>query len=43
MNFVHPQIDGQTERIIMIVEDMLRACTLEWQGDWDRQLGRICI
>ena len=26
----HPQTDGQTERIIQIEEDMLRACALDW-------------
>jgi len=26
----HPQIDGQTERTIQTLEDMLRACALEY-------------
>jgi transposase InsO family protein len=26
----HPQIDGQTERTNQILEDMLRACALEY-------------
>ncbi|CAN6483877.1 unnamed protein product [Victoria cruziana] len=29
----HPQTDGQSERTIMTIEDMLRACVLEWQGE----------
>jgi transposase InsO family protein len=26
----HPQIDGQTERVNQIVEDMLRSCVLQY-------------
>ena len=26
----HPQIDGQSERVIQILEDMLRACVLDF-------------
>ncbi|KAG8490535.1 hypothetical protein CXB51_013654 [Gossypium anomalum] len=32
----HPQIDGQSERIIQILEDMLRCCILEFEAS-DRQ------
>ncbi|GJW88455.1 retrotransposon protein, putative, ty3-gypsy subclass [Tanacetum coccineum] len=28
----HPQTDGQSERTIQTLEDMLRACALEWTG-----------
>ena len=28
----HPQIDGQSERTIQILEDMFRACVLDFQG-----------
>ncbi|KAA0066994.1 Transposon Ty3-G Gag-Pol polyprotein [Cucumis melo var. makuwa] len=31
----HPQINGQTERLSQILEDMLRACVLEFLGSWD--------
>jgi transposase InsO family protein len=34
----HPQMDGQTERVNQIVEDMLRACVLDRQGSWDHNL-----
>ncbi|RVW17664.1 Retrovirus-related Pol polyprotein from transposon 17.6 [Vitis vinifera] len=30
----HPQIDGQSERVIQILEDMLRACVLDFGGNW---------
>ena len=28
----HPQTDGQSERTIRTLEDMLRACVLDWEG-----------
>ncbi|XP_074328102.1 uncharacterized protein LOC141666014 [Apium graveolens] len=34
----HPQTDGQSKRTIQMLEDMLRACVLEWTGDWDKYL-----
>ena len=34
----HPQIDGQFERTIQTLEDMLRACVLEFEDDWDKYL-----
>jgi hypothetical protein len=34
----HPQTDGQTERVNQILEDMLRACVMENQGSWDKDL-----
>ncbi|KAD5961899.1 hypothetical protein E3N88_13372 [Mikania micrantha] len=34
----HPQTDGQSERTIQTLEDMLRACALEWTGNWDEYL-----
>ncbi|GKV00524.1 hypothetical protein SLEP1_g13198 [Rubroshorea leprosula] len=35
----HPQTDGQSERTIQILEDMLRACVLDWKGSWDQHLS----
>nr|GEY55101.1 putative nucleotidyltransferase, ribonuclease H [Tanacetum cinerariifolium] len=31
----HPQTDGQSERTIQTLENMLRSCALEWTGNWD--------
>jgi len=31
----HPQTDGQSEHIIQILEDMLRACVIDFGGSWD--------
>ena len=30
----HPQTDGQSERTIQILEDMWRACVLDFKGRW---------
>jgi transposase InsO family protein len=34
----HPQTDGQTERVNQILEDMLRACALQYRS-WDKSLS----
>ena len=34
----HPQTDGQSERTIQTLEDMLRACVLDFKKDWDDSL-----
>jgi hypothetical protein len=34
----HPHIDGQTERVNAILEDMLRACVLSSRGSWESWL-----
>ncbi|KAI3522357.1 hypothetical protein L1887_00076 [Cichorium endivia] len=34
----HPQTDGQSERTIQTLEDMLRACVLDFGGSWDTYL-----
>ncbi|GJW37562.1 putative nucleotidyltransferase, ribonuclease H [Tanacetum coccineum] len=34
----HPQTDGQTERTIQTLEDMLRSYALEWTENWDEYL-----
>jgi len=38
---VHPQTDGQSERTIQILEDMLRACILDFKGSWDDHLHLV--
>ena len=35
----HPQTDGQSERTIQTLEDMLRACVMEFKGSWDTRLA----
>ncbi|GKA06319.1 putative reverse transcriptase domain-containing protein [Tanacetum coccineum] len=37
----HPQTDGQNERIIQMLEDMLRACVMDFRKGWDRHLPLI--
>lgn len=37
----HPQTDGQTERTIQTLEDMLRACVLDDRGSWDTLLPLV--
>ncbi|GJY33161.1 putative reverse transcriptase domain-containing protein [Tanacetum coccineum] len=35
----HPQTDGQRERTIQTLEDMLRACVIDFGKVWDRHLA----
>jgi hypothetical protein len=37
----HPQTDGQTERVNQILEDMLRACALQYVRSWDKSLSYV--
>ncbi|GJU37024.1 putative reverse transcriptase domain-containing protein [Tanacetum coccineum] len=37
----HPQTDGQSERIIQNLEDMLRACVLDFEGSWNVHLPLV--
>ncbi|KAD4981761.1 hypothetical protein E3N88_18432 [Mikania micrantha] len=34
----HPQTDAQSERTIQTLEDMLRACIMDFSGSWDDYL-----
>ncbi|KAD5508046.1 hypothetical protein E3N88_15749 [Mikania micrantha] len=37
----HPQTDGQSEMTIQTLEDMLRACVLDFGGSWDSHLPLV--
>ena len=37
----HPQSDGQSERTIQTLEDMLRMCVLDLKGSWENHLPLI--
>jgi len=37
----HLETGGQTERVNQILEDMLRACALEFQGKWEDDLPLV--
>ena len=37
----HPQTDGQSERTIQVLEDMLRACVLDHHGSWEEHLPLV--
>ncbi|GKG04820.1 putative reverse transcriptase domain-containing protein, partial [Tanacetum coccineum] len=34
----HPQMDGQSERTIQTLEDMLRVCVIDFGDSWDVHL-----
>ena len=37
----HPQTDGQTERTIQTLEDMLRSCVMDFGGSWNKKLSLV--
>nr|GEY43307.1 putative reverse transcriptase domain-containing protein [Tanacetum cinerariifolium] len=37
----HPETDGQSERTIQTMEDMLRACVIDFGGSWDNYLPLV--
>ncbi|GKB79824.1 putative reverse transcriptase domain-containing protein, partial [Tanacetum coccineum] len=37
----HPRTDGQSERTIQTLEDMLRACVIDFGKGWDRHLPLV--
>nr|GEY95980.1 putative ribonuclease H-like domain-containing protein [Tanacetum cinerariifolium] len=37
----HPKTDGQSKRTIQTLEDMLRACAMDFGGNWDTHLPLV--
>ena len=37
----HPQTHGQSDRVIQILEDMLRSCVIDLYGSWDRHIALV--
>ena len=37
----HPQTEGELERVIQILEDMLRNCVINYEGSWDRHIPLV--
>ena len=37
----HPHTDGQADRTIQTLEDILRACVLDFKGNWDDHMPLI--
>ena len=40
-NAFHPQTNGQLERTIQTLENMLRACVLDFKGSWEEYLPLV--
>ena len=37
----HPQTDGQLKRVIQVLEDMLRSCVIDYEGNWYRHISLV--
>ncbi|KAK8509409.1 hypothetical protein V6N12_018668 [Hibiscus sabdariffa] len=37
----HPQTDGQSERVIQILEDMLQACVIDFGKNWEKSIPLV--
>ena len=37
----HQQMDGQSERVIQVLEDMLRSCVIDYESSWDRHIPLV--
>ncbi|KAK8649524.1 hypothetical protein V6N13_130252 [Hibiscus sabdariffa] len=37
----HLQTDGQSERVIQILEDMLRACVIDFNRNWEKSIPSV--
>ena len=40
-HYFHPQMDGQSERTIQTLEDMLWTCFLDLKGSWEEHLPLV--
>ena len=34
-------MDGQSERVIQVLEDMLRSCVIDYEGSWDKHIPLV--
>ena len=34
-------MDGQSERVIQVLEDMLRSCVTDYEGSWDKHIPLV--
>ena len=37
----HPWTDGQSERVIQVLEDILRSYVIDYEGSWDRHIPLV--
>ena len=37
----HPQTDGQSERVIQVLQDLLCSCMLDFKGNWSNHFPLI--
>ena len=37
----HRQTEGQLQRVIQVLEDMLRSCVINSKGSWDRHISLV--
>ena len=34
-------MDGQSKKVIQVLEDMLRSCVIDYEGSWDRHISLV--
>ena len=37
----HHQTDGQSKRVIQVLEDLLNTCVLEFGGNWEEHIALV--
>jgi hypothetical protein len=37
----HPQTNGQLERVIQVLEDLLKARVLKFEGNWEEHIALV--